>query len=136
VSELDLTASAVVAALDAGGDDWLDYENAVIEGPGKRSLEVVLAACAAAPDDRLCWIGVTLVEALLDLHWREIGELFLRAAESSRAVRRALSCSDRHIVEQYTRSEAERVVARAVEARLEAVIGEEDDIGRRPPASR
>jgi hypothetical protein len=133
VSELDLTAGALVAAIAAGGDDWLDYENAVIEGPGDRALEVVLRACAAAPsDDALCWIGVTLVEPLLDLHWREIGEAFLRAAEGSSPVRRALSCSWHHIVEQRTRSEAERVIARDLEARLEAAVGDEDDIGRRP----
>jgi len=32
------------------------------------------------PEDRLCQLGVVVLEALLDLHWAVIGELFEEAA--------------------------------------------------------
>ncbi len=50
--------------------------NDVIAGPPARSLAIALAAVHAAPDDDArTWLGMTLLEPLLDLHAVEIFDL-------------------------------------------------------------
>lgn len=83
------------------GDYYLDYANFVISGPPMEALDVVLRTCDRAPDDdALCWIGVVLVEPLLDTHWKMISLRFEAEARKRRALRVAYSCAWTHLPRQ------------------------------------
>lgn len=62
-------------------DEVLAYTNFMIEAQPSAALKVLTSMCKNAPgDDALCFIGVRLVEALLDIHWSEIGACFQEGA--------------------------------------------------------
>lgn len=114
---------------DEEGGSWVEallpYSNFVIEGPPADALRVAIALCDAAPDDDwLCHMGVAVIEPLLDLHWKAIGDAFEAKAKRNSAVRKALSCALLDI--RPSRA------GRAVEQRFYALIRPEDDIGRQP----
>lgn len=70
---------------------WLPYVNAIIVGPASRSLEIALAAIRAARSDQdLTWLGMTLLEPLLDIHAAQIFDQFERLARADKALRTAL----------------------------------------------
>jgi hypothetical protein len=101
----------------------LPYSNFVIQGPPADALRVAIALCGAAPDDHtLCRLGVVIIEPLLDLHWKTIGDAFEVEAKRNPAVRKALSCALLDI--RPSRA------GRAVERRFYALVRPEDDIGR------
>jgi hypothetical protein len=103
----------------------LPYSNFVIEGPPADGLRVAIALCDAAPDDdALCHLGVAVIEPLLDLHWKTIGDAFEAKARRNSALRKALSCALLDI--RPSRA------GRAVEQRFYALIRPDDDIGRQP----
>ena len=80
------------AATSTRFEAWSPYVNAVIAGPGRRSLEIALAAVDAAPDDdALVWLGAMIIEPLLDLHSIEIFDRFEELAITRPALRTALS---------------------------------------------
>jgi hypothetical protein len=121
----------LVFRTDADGEDggWVEallpYSNFVIQGPPADALRVAIALCGAAPDDdALCRLGVAVIEPLLDLHWKTIGDAFEVEAKRNSAVRKALSCALLDIRPSRT--------GRAVERRFYALVRPEDDIGRQP----
>ena len=100
------------------------YYNAVVAGPARRALDITLSFCeTASDDDDLCWIGVNLVEPLLDLHWKAVHDRFEKAAISSANVRKALSCATLDIRPRGKRKGA------LVEHRLRDLIGPNENIG-------
>jgi hypothetical protein len=127
----DLSAAAIarLAAICGrnggwGSDtlDWFsDYEGLAIDGPADVALKMVIAVCDIADDDALCWIGVSIIEPLLDLHWQEIGEAFEQEARRRAPLRRALSCASLDLKGPHHRE---------AEARLMGLIEPDDDIGR------
>ena len=109
-----------------GDDDrfeaLLPYSNFIIDGPPTVALRVAIALCNAAPDaDALCYLGVAIIEPLLDLHWRAIGDAFDAEAKRNPAMRKALSCA-------WLDLRPSRAGA-GVEQRFYELIQPEDDIG-------
>jgi hypothetical protein len=108
-------------------DEFVPYSNAFIAGPPDRSLQITVRVAEEAPDAAgLCWVGVTMVEPLLDLYWESIGEDFVDAARRSRPLRMALSCA---WLDLNGGSPSDRAAA---EARFRALVGDGDDISRAP----
>ena len=79
--------------------DWdeTDYVIASIEDLVRAAPVDAVAAlvelAGTLPDDRLCGLGVRIIEPLVDLHWSEIGDAFEAAARSHTSLRKALSCA-------------------------------------------
>ena len=114
---------------DSGVGGWVEallpYSSFVIQGLPADALRVAIALCGAAPDDdALCHLGVAVIEPLLDLHWKTIGDAFEAEAKGSPALRKALSCA----LLDLRPSRA----GTAVEQRFYALVGPDDDIGRQP----
>jgi hypothetical protein len=108
-----------VAAFDAS-EAWLPYTNRAVGGPPDAGLTMVIAFCESAPDDdMLCWVGVALLEPLLDLHALKILLRFEIEARKRPALRKAMSCCWLHV-----KSRKER-------KRLSVLLGPDDDIGRK-----
>jgi hypothetical protein len=75
-------------------DEVLGFENFMIDGEPVAALDVLIVLCENAPnDDVLCFLGVRLVEPLLDLHWKQIGSAFEAEARRRLSLRKALSCA-------------------------------------------
>ena len=84
-----------------------------------------MALCdAAQDDDALCQLGVSVIEPLLDLHWKAIGDAFEAEAKRNPSIRKALSCAWLDI--RPSRRGA------AIEQRFYALVQPEDDIGNLP----
>jgi len=105
--------------------DWDDIDRTVaavehqVHTSPADALTVIIDLAESLPEDRLCQLGVNLIEPLLDLHWDEIGEAFESAARGRSNLRRALSCAWLDLDE-------------GVIARLEGLIQPGEDIGRLP----
>jgi hypothetical protein len=85
-------------AASADREAWLPYANRVISGAPADGLAIVVAFCDAAPDDdSLCWVGVVLLEPLLDRHAKTIISEFETQARRRPALRKALSCCVLHL---------------------------------------
>ncbi len=103
-------------------DYFLEYSNFIISASADEAFNAVVKLCQKAPDDAaLCWIGVSFVEPLLELHWKVVGERFTREAAKSAELRKAFSCAWLHLPRR----------ARELEGRLEALTRPGEDVGRR-----
>jgi hypothetical protein len=108
-------------------DEFREYSNAVIDGPAERALDVTLRLAEAAPDDdSVCWIGIVLVEPLLDLHWQLVADTFVKAAHRSAPLRMALSCAS------FQLRGGSRAKRKATRDSFLALIRSGEDIGRAP----
>src|SRR5205807_1628765 len=75
-------------------DEVLAYRNFMIGAQPSAALKMLTTLCKNAPSDTaLCFLGVQVVEPLLDLHWKEIGAAFEAEARRTPSVRKALSCA-------------------------------------------
>jgi hypothetical protein len=103
--------------------DWDDIEyemNRVyklLTSSGADGIPALVALAESLPDDRLCWLGVSVLEPLLDQRWEQVGEAFERAAQTGPSLRKALSCAwlNDHQLQE----------------RLHALVRPEENIGRR-----
>ena len=103
--------------------DWdeVDYELAavarMVHDDPVRALGATVELAESLPQDRLCQLGVEVLEALLDLHWAVIGQRFEAAAAVNANLRKALSCCGLNIDS-------------GDEARIMSLIRPEENIGR------
>jgi hypothetical protein len=68
------------------------YSNFMVGGKPTAALKVLIALCENAPnDDALRLFGAQMVEPLLDLHWKQIGDAFEAEAKRKPTLRKALS---------------------------------------------
>jgi hypothetical protein len=85
------------------------------------SLALTLELANLAPDDdAVCWLEVAVLEPLLELHWKALGDAVDRALAASDRLRKALSCVDLSGVPS------------RVEDRWRRYVSPDDDIGHRP----
>jgi hypothetical protein len=103
-------------------DVVLAYTNFMIGGEPSTALRVLTTLCENAPgDDALCFLGVRMVEPLLDLHWKEIGSGFEAEARRTPSLRQARSCAWLNL---------KGSTGQDLEPRLRSLI-EPDHVGRR-----
>ena len=103
-------------------DEVLTYTNFMINGPPAAALKLLTALCDNAPnDDVLCFIGVQMVEPLLDLHWKEIGSAFEVEARRRESLRKALTCAWLDLKGR---------AGKEMEQRLRDLLGPGEDIAR------
>jgi hypothetical protein len=97
------------------------YSGFMIGGPPSAALNVLLLLCDNAPNDQaLCFLGVQLVEPLLDLHWKEIGSAFETEVRRRPALRKALSCAWLDLNGK---------AGKDFERRLRTLVGPDDHVG-------
>lgn len=58
-----------------------------------RALQLTIDLLSIAPDDDgLCWVGVVVLEPLLELHWKALSEQFDGVLSATPSLRKAYSC--------------------------------------------
>jgi hypothetical protein len=118
--ELDAAEIAAFFAKDEQADNYYGITSIPHDRPPAEALRLTTELADRAPtDDALCWLGVALLEPLIELHWRALGESLDRALIRSGNLRKALSCvwlSD---------------VADELETRWYSLIQPDEHVGRR-----
>jgi hypothetical protein len=101
--------------------DGIDYEMdrvyRLVTSSVADGFPALVALADTLPADRLCWLGVSVIEPLLDQHWEEVGEAFEQAAHTHSSLRKALSCASLN--------------DHQLNDRLHGLVRSEEDIGRR-----
>jgi hypothetical protein len=116
---LDPVQVAALFRRDEDPDTYYDITAMPHTLPPLDALRHTLWLCERAPDESaLTWIGTVLIEPLVDLHWRAVGDRLIAAAEKSRPVRVALAGAWFHLPRR----------AREIEHRL-------DELAKRPSAT-
>jgi hypothetical protein len=96
------------------------YSNFMVGGKPTAALKVLIALCENAPnDDALRLFGAQMVEPLLDLHWKQIGDAFEAEAKRKPTLRKALSHAYLHLKGNAGR-DLERRLRSLVESRGDA----------------
>ena len=91
-----------------------------VHGDPAETLRSVVEVSENADEDELVWIAVLLIDPLLDIHWRVIGDEFEAAMRQSRKLRMAYSCA-------WTDVDFPDDLG----SRLDALVQEDEHIGRR-----
>src|SRR3954454_1696956 len=79
--------------------DWDEVDHLIagveqmVHSSASEALVAFVRLADGLPDDRLCSLGVRIIEPLVDMHWNEIGDALEAAARSHANVRKALSCT-------------------------------------------
>lgn len=113
-----------VAAFFAKGEQADSYYGIMSiphDRPAAEALRLTVAPAERAPsDEALCWLGVALLEPLIELHWRALGDAVDRALKQSPSLRKAFSCVWLS------------GVPAEIENRWEELIRPDEDVGRQP----
>jgi hypothetical protein len=86
----------------------------------REALAGLLGCIDSFSDDELCWVGVEVVEAIIDCGWHEVQAEFEAALRESASLRKAASCAAPQDAEVY--------------ALLQSSLRPGEDVGRRSVA--
>ena len=71
---------------------WIEIVRNSCRAP-REALAGLLGCIDSFSDDELCWVGVVVVEAIIDCGWAEIHAEFEAALRESTSLRKAASCA-------------------------------------------
>jgi hypothetical protein len=96
---LNLGVSCTLAAVTVNGDaecfntpEWVSIVRIACTAPHE-ALAALMGCIDGFSDDELCWVGVEVVEAIIDCGWPEIRLEFEAALRESANLRKASSCA-------------------------------------------
>ncbi len=95
-----------------------------IGGDPIQTLAEIVTVANDSPDEDLVWVGVVLIDPLLDCHWDEIVDAFEVAMRTNARLRMAFSCA------------APGEVPEEQIQRLMRLVGKSEHVGDRPPGGQ